>query len=105
MEGVVHINKARYDVYIGRSKDPGEGKWGNPYSHKADTLAKFRVRTRKEAIERYEEYLLSRPDLMADLHELKWKVLGCWCGEKACHGHILRKYVARLEQNLPLTLF
>ena len=100
MEMVVHINKEKYDVYIGRPS-----KWGNPYSHKDDTLAEFKVRTRKEAIDKYEQYLLNNPNLIADLHELKGKILGCWCKPKTCHGDILRKYVAKLERDTPLTLF
>ena len=81
---VVHCKKEPYDVYIGRPS-----KWGNPFSIGKDG-------TREETIIKYEEYLLSRPDLMAALPELKQKVLGCWCKPKACHGDILVKYVGRL---------
>jgi hypothetical protein len=70
---VVHFKKEPYDVYIGRPS-----KWGNPFSHKPGTLAEFRVRDRKEAIQKFEEYLLNNEELMNDLHELKGKVLGCW---------------------------
>lgn len=84
---VVHCKKEKYDVYIGRPS-----KWGNPFSHKPGTLAKYKVDTREEAIERYEAYLLSRPDLLASLHELKGKVLGCWCAPLPCHGDVLLKY-------------
>jgi hypothetical protein len=84
---VVNIKTDRYDVYIGRPS-----KWGNPYSHKDDTLAEFKVDTRKEAIDKYEEYLLQNDDLMNSIHELKGKILGCWCKPKRCHGDILAKY-------------
>jgi hypothetical protein len=76
-----------FDVYIGRPS-----KWGNPFTHKSGTLAKFRVASREEAVQRYEEWLLSHPELVkAAKEELKGKVLGCWCKPYACHGDILLK--------------
>lgn len=90
---VVHCKKDKFDVYIGRPS-----KWGNPYSHKDDTIAEFKVDTVDEAINKYEEYLLNNDELMKCLPELKYKTLGCWCVPKhKCHGHILKKYVDRLE--------
>lgn len=80
-----------YDIYIGRP-----GIWGNPYSHKDGTLAKYKVATVNEAVEKYREYLLSNEYLMSQLHTLKGKVLGCWClprkpkiVEYYCHGQII----------------
>lgn len=87
-------------VYIGRPS-----KWGNPFSHREGTLAKYKVSSRKEALERYEKYLLDSPELMDSLHELKGKILVCWCKPKACHGDILKKYVDKLEKGLSATLF
>ena len=90
---VVHCKKEPFDVYIGRGIRGGEkSKWGNPYSHKDGTLAEFKVASRKESIEKFEEYLLSNEELMSSLPELKGKVLGCWCKPKSCHGDILLKY-------------
>ena len=90
---VVHCKKESFDVYIGRGIRGGEkSKWGNPYSHKDGTLAEFKVDSRKEAIEKFEEYLLSNEELMGSLHELRGKVLGCWCKPKSCHGDVLLKY-------------
>ena len=94
---VVHCKIYPYDIYIGR----GQGSiWGNPYSHKEGTLAEFKVSSRKEAIEKYEKYLLSRQDLLDKLPELKGKVLGCWCAPSSCHGDVLKKYVDILENGL-----
>lgn len=84
---VVHCKKEEFDVYVGRGS-----KWGNPYSHKKGTLAEHIVGSRREAIEKFEEYLLSNEDLMSSLNELKGKVLGCWCKPKSCHGDILLRY-------------
>lgn len=84
---VVHCKKEEFDVYVGRGS-----KWGNPYSHKEGTLAEKVVGSRSEAIQKYEEYLLSNEDLMRDLPKLRGKILGCWCKPKSCHGDILIKY-------------
>lgn len=97
---IKHVGKDGYDIYIGRPSP-----FGNPYSHRKGTLAKYKVRSRKEAIEKYERYLLSSPELMEKLNELKHKRLGCWCHPKPCHGDILKKYVDKLEKGLSATLF
>jgi hypothetical protein len=89
---VVNRRVDAFDIYIGRPS-----KWGNPYSHKKDTLAEFKVKNRAAALAAYEEWIRSQPDLLAALPELKDRVLGCWCKPKACHGDIL----ARLADNPP----
>lgn len=71
---VVHCKEAPYDVSVGRPS-----KWGNPFSHKSGTLAQHQVATREEAIAKHEQWIRTQPRLMAALHELKGKVLGCWC--------------------------
>lgn len=100
---VVNIKKNKnYDIYIGRGKCPNTGeesKWGNPYSHNPNSLAKFIVDTREEAVEKFEDYLLSNKELLDSLPELMYKKLGCWCNKRQlCHGKIIKKYVDRLEQ-------
>ena len=92
---VVHCKKEEFDVYVGRGS-----KWGNPYSHKEGTLAECVVGSRSEAIQKFEEYLLSNQNLMSSLEELKGKTLGCWCKPKSCHGDILLRYA-----NGPTKLF
>ena len=85
---VVHCKREPYDVYIGRPS-----KWGNPFSHIKDgkTLAKYVVNTREDAISAYKEWIINGDGkhLLADLHELSDKVLGCWCSPKPCHGDVL----------------
>jgi hypothetical protein len=97
---VVHCKKEPYNVYIGRPS-----KWGNPFTHIADrkTKAEFIVSTRKEAIEKYREWILNKPELLNDLHELKGKTLACWCmpinpkpGILYCHGQILVELIEKL---------
>lgn len=76
-ERVVHCKRENYDVYIGRGS-----KWGNPFVIGKDG-------SREEVVEKYREYLLSKPELLSDLGELRGKVLGCWCHPKLCHGDVL----------------
>ena len=79
-------------VYIGRGSP-----WGNPFSHLEQSAAEWKVATREEAIEKYRAYLLSRPDLLERLKELKGKRLGCWCKPKSCHGEILLELLWSVE--------
>lgn len=95
---VIHIkNKDFYKptdlVYIGRPS-----KWGNPFSHKTNTLANTIVSTRDMAIRAYELYLSNGDGkhLLKDLHELKDKVLVCYCKPQACHGDILAELANKL---------
>ena len=95
---VVHCKKDAYDIYIGRLPNNEYNKWAYPKE------LSIPEQTRSENIDLYEEYLINNQELFNDLHELKYKVLGCWCKDKGgngkrCHGDILRKYVIKLEQN------
>lgn len=65
------------DVYVGRPS-----RWGNPY-----IVGKHG--TREEVIGMYREWLLQQPDLMARIHTLRGKTLGCWCKPAACHADVL----------------
>jgi hypothetical protein len=80
---VVHCRKEECDVYIGRPS-----KWGNPFVVGVDG-------ERGECIELYREWILTQPDLLADVSELKGKKLGCWCKPRPCHGDVL----AELAEN------
>ncbi len=79
MTKVVHCKRENYNVYIGRGS-----KWGNPYKIGKDG-------TRGEVITKYETYIMNKPELLADIHELRGKVLGCYCKPKACHGDVLAR--------------
>ena len=96
---VVHCRKESYDVYIGRPS-----KWGNPFSHHNDTKADFVVSTRKEAVQKYEEYLRASP-LMNDIHELDGKILGCWCKPGSCHGDVLVRLLEEAKNGRQAELF
>jgi hypothetical protein len=70
-------------------------KWHNP--HKISSFGDASA-----AVAAYEVTLKSNPVLMSQLHQLKGKVLGCWCKKPSsplapCHGDVL----ARLADALP----
>ena len=65
----------------GRYKLP-ESKWHNPYRIGPDG-------DRAQVIDKYREYIQTRPDLLAALPELAGKRLACWCAPEACHGDVL----------------
>jgi len=77
MTKVVHCKREKYDIYIGRPS-----KWGNPFTMGRDG-------TREQVIEKYRRWIMTQPELLAALPELKGRVLGCWCKPKACHGDVL----------------
>jgi hypothetical protein len=84
-----------YDVYIGRGS-----KWGNPYATQPGIGVRYIVGSRREAVEMFENWIHTQSHLMAALHELRGKRLGCpGCNpdRQACHGHIL----AELADSLP----
>lgn len=83
---VVHCKKEKYDIYIGRPSI-----WGNPFSHLPNTLARFKVGNRKDAILKYEAWIKTQPNIMKQIGQLRGKTLGCWCSPKSCHGDVLAK--------------
>jgi len=77
MKKIVHCKKSSFDVYIGRPS-----KWGNPF-----VIGKHG--SRETVIAKYRKWLLGQKHLLADLPELRGKVLGCWCDPLPCHGQTL----------------
>lgn len=81
-------------VYIGRESrwakpSRSRSKWFNPY--KVDTPDKKRDGTRDEVCDKHIAWLANQPALLADLHELRGKVLICWCKPDRCHGDELKR--------------
>jgi len=67
-------------VYIGRANryyGLPESKWANHYREGRDG-------TRDEVILKYLQNM--PPELLADIEELRGKILGCWCKPFNCHG-------------------
>jgi hypothetical protein len=83
----------RYDVYIGRRNHPHH--WGNPFII-------GRGGTRDEVIRKFELWLSGvaytdlepgrRKWILANVHGLEGKILGCHCSPKPCHGDVLARW-------------
>lgn len=87
MTSVVNVQNEECDVYIGRAcYGWPESKWANPFKVGRDG-------TRVQVIEKYRDYILGSPELVAALPELRGKILGCWCNPLACHGDVLVELV------------
>lgn len=89
-------------VYIGRR---GRGMhFGNPFSHLLSSIATVRVSSRAESITAFRKWLLledyldvepqRRDWIIANMHMLRGKRLGCFCHPLPCHGDV---YVEILE--------
>lgn len=101
---MIHIiNKKFYKgpcEYIGRPSI-----LGNPYTHKANTIAKFKVETIDEAVSLYNDWIFdnlgdeaiaNELNRLADIAEKGDLILGCWCVPfNDCHGFII-KYLIEL---------
>jgi hypothetical protein len=83
------------DVYIGSGRDTTDWKlpasiWANPFKVNSQQT------NRRQVLEKYRDYVLSRGDLMKQLPSLYGKKLGCWCHNNSdsskpayCHGDVL----------------
>lgn len=77
--------KPSFDTYIGRRNkwlSLEESKWRNPF-------VLHREGDRQTILRMHKNYVLSRPDLIASLPELKDKTMACYCVPRSCHGHNL----------------
>lgn len=91
----VNCKTDEFDVYIGR---PSE--FGNPYTHikTKKTLARYIVKSREEAISKYEEYLRGNKELLQKIQKLRGKRISCWCDlDKSCHGDVIIKILRETE--------
>ena len=95
MTKVVNKYKEKYDVYIGRGS-----KWGNPFTHKKGTKAKYIVSSREESVQKFKEWITVGEGkyLLNDLYELEGKTLGCFCKPKLCHGDVLCELILNKQK-------
>jgi len=101
MEKVVNLHTVNgkrpyHDIYIGRELYYPKAifslsKWHNPFRVKEIGL--------KKSLELYEKHIRNTIRLWNALHELKNKVLGCWCKPNPCHGDILIKLLKEKSEN------
>lgn len=91
-------NPSNYPIYRGKSV------LGNPFTHKqlSKTLAVYQVRSREEAIARYDSYFdlqyKNNAEFKAVIDEMYEKYrngediyLECYCHPEPCHGDIIAK--------------
>ncbi len=101
------VNKYKHkptlnDIYIGRGS-----LLGNPFSHKENTKALYKVDTVNESIEKYKIWLIEN---FKNNKEIKNYILSikedselsninlvCFCKPKACHGDIIKDFIDNLE--------
>jgi hypothetical protein len=85
-----------WDVYIGRAGKGQDGYFGNPFRLGKDE-------SRGATLERYREYFHNRiatdPEFKHRIHNLKGRVLGCFCKPHPCHGDIIIEYLNNLKDN------
>lgn len=100
------LNKHFYEgdgYYIGRPSP-----LGNPFSHHSKSTA-VRVRSREEALEKYEAWLEEQEEgsvvlkelrkLVAQYKEKGYLKLICWCAPASCHGHIIARKIEEMLEN------
>ena len=98
---VIHNKKTEPTIdgiYIGRPY-----VLGNPFSHKEKSIAKYKVKSRDEAVDEYEKWL---DEKLKDSESEEYKEfcrllelyksnkrldLICWCHPLRCHGDVLAK--------------
>ena len=85
-------------IYIGRGTSKFHlqpSMWRNPYRIGADG-------TRDDCVRKFEDHLTSSPDLLAEIHTLRWKTLVCHCGDhEHCLGDVLVKYAEATREPTP----
>lgn len=87
-------------IYIGRPY-----VLGNPFSHKENSIAEYKVSSRDEAMSKYEIWLNEKlTDVesaeckeffrLVDLYKTNGELnLVCWCHPLRCHGDVLSKKI------------
>ena len=89
---VVNLYKNSYDVYIGRPGHGQDGYFGNP----------FKGPNRDVIIDQFKTYFYERiktdPEYKYRVHQLRGKVLGCFCLPERCHGQIIADYLNSLPE-------
>lgn len=97
---VVNVKTSQgYDVYIGRANpryNLPQSKWHNPFKLPKNHSDE----QRQQVITQYRERLLGDPVLLAQIPELRGKVLGCWCHPQPCHGDVLLELAALPDEQL-----
>jgi len=82
--------KVGYAAIRERVANGRPSKWGNPFVIGKDG-------TRDQVVEKFREWVVLQPNLMAALGELKGRDLVCWCAPAKCHADVLIELANRGE--------
>jgi Domain of unknown function (DUF4326) len=52
---------------------------------------------REKVVQLYREYIMKKPEILAQIPTLRGKILACWCAPALCHGHVLLELLSRQE--------
>ena len=85
-------------VYIGRPCFMGGWKlkgspFANPFKTGRKTTQYPEGMTVLDVVREYKAYILSKPELLDILPELKGNTLACWCKPGFCHGDVLKEMI------------
>lgn len=96
MKNIVFDKKTM--VYIGRPRGNLSQHFGNPFSQIQISKAAVKVKSREEAVEKFEQWIrgenyidvepMRRQWILNNLHLLEGKHLVCWCAPHKCHGDV-----------------
>lgn len=82
-----------YDILITRPSI-----FGNPFSHKDGTLAKFKVSSKREAVDKFREYFNQNKELQVGCEVLRGKRIACVCKSgEYCHGDVYVDFLERRD--------
>ena len=87
MTSAVNIKTHKCDVFCGRGSP-----FGNPFK-----IGDCETYTREKVISEFRSYFYKKlwtdENFRGKVHELKGKVLGCYCKPKACHCDVIVEYL------------
>lgn len=96
MTTVVNIHREKCDVCVMRP-----GPWGNPFVVSEDGERGECVRKHRTWLETGESFgnkkanAAARQFVLANVHKLRDKKIGCCCKPRACHGDTLAEFADR----------
>ncbi len=91
---VVNLTKESCDIIIDRRSKFGNPFYIGPDGDRMEVIGKYNQWIRGKGFTDFEQQ--QRKEALESLHQLKGKVLGCWCKPRACHGDILVELINAL---------
>lgn len=100
---VVNLNRASYDVYVGRAGRGKDGTFGNPIErNKPCPECGKKHKDNASIVKCYEIFLIKKLEVDVEFRNkvkgLAGKTLGCFCKPQTCHGDVLARFADHLER-------